>query len=82
VKAILTATDKASVRQRDLLAHLVVYYVIALALYMQASYRECCAACWRHPVATRSIGGGEGGGQVRHLASAHTPGLGAAAPAA
>ncbi|MBW2145458.1 MAG: transposase domain-containing protein [Deltaproteobacteria bacterium] len=25
---------------RDLPAHVVVYYVIALALYMQSSYRE------------------------------------------
>ena len=33
-------TGKASVRQRDLPAHVVVYYVIALALYMQSSYRE------------------------------------------
>jgi hypothetical protein len=40
VRAILQATEKASVRQRDLPAHVVVYYVIALALYMQASYRE------------------------------------------
>ena len=40
VRAILAATKKASVRQRDLPAHVVVYYVIALALYMQASYRE------------------------------------------
>jgi hypothetical protein len=40
VRAILAATEKASERQRDLPAHVVVYYVIALALYMQASYRE------------------------------------------
>jgi hypothetical protein len=40
VHSILSATEKASVRQRDLPAHVVVYYVIALALYMQASYRE------------------------------------------
>jgi Insertion element 4 transposase N-terminal/Transposase DDE domain len=40
VRAILSATEKASVRHRDLPAHVVVYYVIALALYMQASYRE------------------------------------------
>lgn len=38
--SILAATNKASIRQRDLPAHVVVYYVIALALYMQASYRE------------------------------------------
>ena len=40
VDAILTATGKTSIRQRELPAHLVVYYVIALALYMQSSYRE------------------------------------------
>lgn len=33
-------TGKASIRKRDLPAHVVVYYVIALALYMQSSYRE------------------------------------------
>ncbi len=40
VRASLAATGKESVRQRDLPAHVVVYYVIALALYMQSSYRE------------------------------------------
>jgi Insertion element 4 transposase N-terminal/Transposase DDE domain len=40
VRAALTASKKQSVRQRDLPAHVVVYYVIALALYMQSSYRE------------------------------------------
>src|SRR6266852_2772674 len=40
VLAILEATAKSSVRHRDLPAHVVVYYVIALALYMQSSYRE------------------------------------------
>ncbi len=40
VKAVLSTTGKTGVRQRDLPAHVVVYYVIALALYMQASYRE------------------------------------------
>src|ERR1017187_4969496 len=33
-------TKRASVRERDLPAHVVVYYVIALALYMRSSYRE------------------------------------------
>jgi hypothetical protein len=37
---VLSNTGTASVRQRDLPAHVVVYYVIALALYMQSSYRE------------------------------------------
>jgi hypothetical protein len=40
VKRILADTGKASLRQRDLPAHVVVYYVMALALYMQSSYRE------------------------------------------
>jgi len=40
VKAVVAAAGKTSQRQRDLPAHVVVYYVIALALYMQASYRE------------------------------------------
>jgi hypothetical protein len=37
---VLTQTGRASRRHRELPAHVVVYYVIALALYMQASYRE------------------------------------------
>jgi hypothetical protein len=40
IAAVLARTGKASVRQRDLPARVVVYYVIALALYMQSSYRE------------------------------------------
>src|ERR1700684_887155 len=40
VRAALESTDKQSVRQRELPAHVVVYYVIALALYMNSSYRE------------------------------------------
>jgi hypothetical protein len=40
VKQILVETGKTSKRQRDLPAHVVMYYVIALALYMQASQRE------------------------------------------
>jgi hypothetical protein len=37
---VLSNTGKSSIRQRDLPAQVVVYYVIALALYMQSSYRE------------------------------------------
>ena len=40
VQAVLEQTGKASQRQRDLPAHVMVYYVIALALYMEVSYRE------------------------------------------
>ena len=40
VNAVLARTGKASQRQRDLPAHVMMYYVIALALYMRSSYRE------------------------------------------
>lgn len=40
VKSVLASTGRGSMRQRDLPAHVVVYYVIALALFMQSSYRE------------------------------------------
>jgi len=40
VQAVLAASGKTSRRQRDLPAHVVVYYVLALTLYMQVSYRE------------------------------------------
>ena len=40
VHEALQQAKRASVRERDLPAHVVVYYVIALALYMRSSYRE------------------------------------------
>ena len=40
IGAALKSTGRSSIRQRDLPAHVVVYYVIALALYMHSSYRE------------------------------------------
>jgi hypothetical protein len=40
IEAILSATGRTSIRTRELPAHVMVYYVIALALYMQSSYRE------------------------------------------
>jgi hypothetical protein len=40
VDAVLEETGRASVRERDLPARVVVYYIIALALYMRSSYRE------------------------------------------
>jgi hypothetical protein len=40
IEAILQATGKQSQRQRDLPAHAVVYYVVALALWFPSSYRE------------------------------------------
>ena len=40
VKSVLAGSGRGSIRQRELPAHVVVYYVIALALYMHCSYRE------------------------------------------
>lgn len=40
VDAVLHRTGKASRRHRELPAQVMVYYVLALALYMQSSYRE------------------------------------------
>lgn len=71
VLAILEATEKNSVRQRDLPAQVVVYYVIALALYMQSSYREVLRCLlegiqWlRDPSATIKVAGKSGISQAR-----------------
>ena len=40
VRQILAETGKASERERDLPAHVMAYYAIALALYMGSSTRE------------------------------------------
>lgn len=40
IQHILHTTGSATQRRRELPAHVVVYYVIALALYLQASYGE------------------------------------------
>ncbi|MCX6071435.1 MAG: IS4 family transposase [Chloroflexi bacterium] len=40
VKAVLAEMGRSSRRQRELPAHVMVYYVIALALFMPVSYRE------------------------------------------
>jgi hypothetical protein len=40
IHVILQATGKASIRTRDLPAHVVIYLVIAMALYMHSSSRE------------------------------------------
>jgi Insertion element 4 transposase N-terminal/Transposase DDE domain len=71
ILAILKAAEKSSVRQRDLPAHVVVYYVIALALYMQSSYREVLRCLlegiqWlRDPSATIKVAGKSGISQAR-----------------
>lgn len=40
VREALKETGRASIRERDLPAQVMVYYAIALALYMHSSYRE------------------------------------------
>ena len=71
VHAALAATGKESVRQRDLPAHVVVYYVIALALYMESSYREVLRCLlegiqWlAEPSATIKVAGNSGISQAR-----------------
>src|SRR6201995_6008477 len=71
-RAVLTASGKTSLRVRDLPAHVVMYYVIALALYMQASYREVLRCLleglqWlRDPATPLKVAG-----QVGHLAGPH-----------
>jgi Insertion element 4 transposase N-terminal/Transposase DDE domain len=70
VHALLQATGKTSVRQRDLPAHVVVYYVIALALYMQSSCREVLRCLfegvqWLHPSVKVKVAGKSGISQAR-----------------
>jgi len=70
VHALLQRTGKTSVRQRDLPAHLVVYYVIALALYMQSSCREVLRCLlegvqWLQPLAKVKVAGKSGISQAR-----------------
>jgi hypothetical protein len=71
ILTILEATAKSSIRQRDLPAPVVVYYVIALALYMQSSYREVLRCLlegiqWlRDPSARVKVAGKSGISQAR-----------------
>src|SRR5437660_9950864 len=71
IRDALLATRKQSVRQRDLPAHVVVYYVIALALYMQSSYREVLRCLlegiqWLlEPAAEINVAGNSGISQAR-----------------
>jgi transposase IS4-like protein/DDE family transposase len=71
VHAALAGYDKASIRQRDLPAHVMVYYVIALALYMTASCREVLRCLleglqWlRGPHAAAKVAGKSGISQAR-----------------
>ncbi len=44
---VLAETGKASERERNLPAQVMVCCAIAMALYVGCSTRECCASCWR-----------------------------------
>jgi len=71
VREVLKQTNRASIRERDLPAHVVVYYVIALALYMRSSYREVLRCLlegvqWLlDPSATVKVAGKSGISQAR-----------------
>jgi hypothetical protein len=68
---VLSNTGTTSIRERDLPAQVVVYYVIALALYMQSSYREVLrclleGVAWlRDPSAGMRVAGKSGISQAR-----------------
>lgn len=71
ISPVLAKTGTTSIRQRDLPAQVVVYYVIALALYMQSSYREVLRCLlegiqWlRDPSAGTRVAGKSGISQAR-----------------
>lgn len=71
IREILEQTERASIRERDLPAHVVVYYIIALALYMRSSYREVLRCLlegvqWLlHPSAQIKVAGKSGISQAR-----------------
>lgn len=71
VREVLAATGKASQRERDLPAHVVVYYAIALGLYMHSSYREVLRCLlegvqWLlDPAVTLKVAGNSGISQAR-----------------
>jgi hypothetical protein len=71
IHAALAATEKESTRQRDLPAHVTIYYVIALALYMQSSCREVLRCLlegiqWlARPSASLNVAGNSGISQAR-----------------
>ena len=71
IQEVLEQTKRASVRKRDLPAHVVVYYAIALALYMRSSYREVLRCLlegvqWlAHPSTPLKVAGKSGISQAR-----------------
>src|SRR3978361_186618 len=75
VNALLAATNRASLRRRDLPAPVVMYYVIALALYMGSSYEKCCAVCWKTCRGCLVLPSGSRPPASPDLSGAHAPGL-------
>jgi hypothetical protein len=74
VRQVLAETGKASERERDLPAHVMVYYAIALALYAGAGTREVLRCLLE---GLRWLWGAEAvrvGRQERHFAGPHAPG--------
>src|SRR3954465_15903968 len=81
VRQILAETGRASERERDLPAHVMVYYAVALALYMDSGTREVLRCLLE---GLRWLWGAEAvrvAGKGGHLAGPRPPGRGAAAPA-
>jgi hypothetical protein len=54
IHEVLRDSRKASKRVRDLPAHVMMYYVIALSLYVRKVRARCCGSCWRD--CRRSLG--------------------------
>ena len=74
VRQILTETGKASERERDLPAQVMVYYAIALGLYMGSSTREVLRCLLE---GLRWLWGAEAvrvAGKERHLPGPRPPG--------
>ena len=59
-------TNRASVRERDLPPHVMVYYVIALVLYMRSFYCEVLR-CLLDPSAQAKVAGKSGISQARSI---------------
>jgi hypothetical protein len=75
VRQVLAETGKASERERDLPAHVMVYYAIALALHLSVGTRKVLR-CLREGLRWLwgAEAGGQGRGQERHLPGPHPPG--------
>lgn len=71
VDRVVEQSGKSSIRKRDLPAHVVVYYTIALALYMRCPYREVLRClleglAWLHgPGKPLKVAGDSGISQAR-----------------